>query len=494
MPPRRPSAPPAESKTGLVVALVFFVLLSIVLGVTTYLGFDGQKELEQKASTAAQDAKKANDLAAEARAQRLACRIMMGIDPAPRADEFGAVNSNPAFQTELAAINAQFGSVGVNWDPKTGTPPESILVVMKKLKEAKETAESNMRQALADAQKANTDYQAKAASEEAKAKQAQAEAQKFAATAAQAQKAEQDAKLFAIADINKLRNDLKTTREKADEEIANLNVRNKRLEEALEGAKITIDKLKADQDARRVSILLTDVKHGTVTRVDAATDTAFINLGSADFVRPGMSFSVLQSFDRSRYSVDQPLPKKASLTVAQVLGPKLSRATIQYADDVNPTKDPVRAGDALYKPGWRPGTPARWALVGHFDLNGLGRDETQILIERLKREGISVVAYLDLTTLQVVGNLDHTIDYVVVGNRPTLKTAQVIGDERKQAIENAINDFIAKAQGLGIQVIQHRLFLPIAGIDLPREEAFPYFPGGPGGGKSDQDMNMKEGR
>lgn len=480
MPPRRPSAPQPESKTGLVVALVFFVLLSITLGVTTYLGFDGQKELEQKASSAAQDKKKADDAAAEARAQRLACRIMMGIDPAPRAEDLGAVNSNPAFQAELAAINAQFSSVGVGWDPKTAAPPESILVVMKKLKEAKETAESNMRQALADAQKANTDYQAKAASEEAKAKQAQAEAAKAASIAAAAQKAEQEAKMFAIADINKLRNDLKQAREQADEQIATLNVQKKRLEDSLDGAKVTIDKLKADQDARRVSILLTDLKHGEVTRVDAATDTAFINLGSADFVRPGMSFSVLQTYDRSRFSVEQPLPKKASLTIAQVLGPKLSRATIQYADDVNPTKDPVRAGDGLYKPGWKPGTPVRWALVGHFDLNGLGRDETQVLIERLKQQGIAVVAYLDLSTLEIKGDLDHSVDYVVVGTRPTLQTAQVVGQERKEAIEKAINEFVAKAQGMGIQVIQHRIFLPMFGIDLPRADVVPHFPGGPG--------------
>jgi len=30
--------------------------------------------------------------------------------------------------------------------------------------------------------------------------------------------------------------------------------------------------------------------------------------------------------------------------------------------------------------------------------------------------------------------------------------------------------------------MQHRIFLPIAGIDLPRQQALPYFPGGGAGG------------
>ena len=66
MPPRRQSAPKGESRTGLVVALVFFILATITLGVVAYMGFDGQKELETKASAAAEDAKKANETANEA--------------------------------------------------------------------------------------------------------------------------------------------------------------------------------------------------------------------------------------------------------------------------------------------------------------------------------------------------------------------------------------------------------------------------------------------
>ena len=46
-----------ESKAGLVVFLVLFILLSITLGVTTYMGYDGQKTLEEKAKAADKTAK-----------------------------------------------------------------------------------------------------------------------------------------------------------------------------------------------------------------------------------------------------------------------------------------------------------------------------------------------------------------------------------------------------------------------------------------------------
>ena len=54
----------AESNTGLIIALVCFVLLSVTLGVFAYLGFAGQAELDKKAKEAAQkesDMKKERD-------------------------------------------------------------------------------------------------------------------------------------------------------------------------------------------------------------------------------------------------------------------------------------------------------------------------------------------------------------------------------------------------------------------------------------------------
>src|SRR4051812_11461477 len=44
------AAKSGESKTVLIVFLILFVLATIILGVTTYMGFDGQEQLKAEAA------------------------------------------------------------------------------------------------------------------------------------------------------------------------------------------------------------------------------------------------------------------------------------------------------------------------------------------------------------------------------------------------------------------------------------------------------------
>src|SRR5262245_36696468 len=50
-----------ESKQGLIITLIFFILATIILGVTTYLGFDGQGVLKKEADAAKADKQKWED-------------------------------------------------------------------------------------------------------------------------------------------------------------------------------------------------------------------------------------------------------------------------------------------------------------------------------------------------------------------------------------------------------------------------------------------------
>src|SRR5262249_33999171 len=49
-----PAAKGGEAKTGLIITLVFFIVLSIILGVLVYLGYAGQDELAAKEKKAAE--------------------------------------------------------------------------------------------------------------------------------------------------------------------------------------------------------------------------------------------------------------------------------------------------------------------------------------------------------------------------------------------------------------------------------------------------------
>ena len=64
-----------ESNTGLVVSLVLFILLTIGLGVTTYLGYSGKSEAEGKISQADQKAGAAEKKAQEEEAVKATLRF-----------------------------------------------------------------------------------------------------------------------------------------------------------------------------------------------------------------------------------------------------------------------------------------------------------------------------------------------------------------------------------------------------------------------------------
>src|SRR5580704_7252291 len=101
MPPSRKAAPRSESRTGLIVALVFFILTTITLGVVAYMGYDGQKVLEESAKKSADDAKLALEAEREKGARLLAYQILTGTVPIEKAQELGIGNGNEKFRNEV---------------------------------------------------------------------------------------------------------------------------------------------------------------------------------------------------------------------------------------------------------------------------------------------------------------------------------------------------------------------------------------------------------
>src|SRR4051794_25273237 len=89
--------PESGPGTFMIIALVFFVLASAILGVTTYLGFSEQGELEKQKVEAQNKEKAAKAQADEQIARRNVLRIGVGIDDAQdREDLRGAAKANQA--------------------------------------------------------------------------------------------------------------------------------------------------------------------------------------------------------------------------------------------------------------------------------------------------------------------------------------------------------------------------------------------------------------
>ncbi len=170
-----------------------------------------------------------------------------------------------------------------------------------------------------------------------------------------------------------------------------------RLRAALEGLKkyvpppLEIQRQKAD---------------GKIVRANNAKGIAWINLGSREHVRPGITFSVWSALDS--VAIDRP---KAKLMVTRVIDRGLSEARILECDP----RHPVVPGDLIASVAWAPGTRPTFVLAGVIDLDGDGEDDRAIVKNAIHRQGGEVVAEL-LPDGTVIGHLTPRLRYFVRGS------------------------------------------------------------------------------
>ena len=205
-----------------------------------------------------------------------------------------------------------------------------------------------------------------------------------------------------------------------------------------------------------------------------------VNLGSRDNVKPGLKFAVQPSdtpergFDARKRVVRTPdgrtesqIIAKGKIEIIQTLGDHLSQARI--VEERDPVRDGILVGDLLYNSVWRKGEPDHIALVGIFDLNGDGSDDIKSLARDLTKMGIIVDAYYDLDQLKWVGKISEKTIYAVEGNVP-FKDIQP-GEppailEAKAAILKGITDARKEAKDRGSKLVRMRDFFPRVGYPV----------------------------
>jgi hypothetical protein len=252
------------------------------------------------------------------------------------------------------------------------------------------------------------------------------------------------------------------------------------------------------------NLLQHDTPKGKIVSLDRSGSIAYINLGSADNVRPQLTFSVVGKEVGGR-SNRQP---KASLEVANVIGPHLSAAQVTRVFD--PGRNPIVTGDLLFNPAWSPALRQHIAVAGLIDLTGDGRDDLPDFIRLLERQGIVVDAYLDLKDDTIKGKgMTFQTDYLVKGDIPQIGTQLIISEEGKSDVKTQrqldiharVIEMEKEAARLGITVVPLRRFVTMVGLKVPKggqpAEFNLYRPAAPVTGetpmpKEDQPKEVKE--
>jgi hypothetical protein len=489
--------PKGESKAGLVITLVFFILATIGLGVATYYGFKEQADLEGKL-------KKANDAEKLFKTERDWYRFQAHLYRAYMGETPQGLDMAELTRNKEGLEKGQFGTGQKDRDdvvalvnkaefktymPWVGDQPKSnfqrrlkdkddqyasLEKANNQLKEELETekkkaerAEDSFRSAKAGYDKAlveldkkvdklrTTDRTAidtltKEALAQSKGKEDERrlrdEAEKKLLTAQRAQ-------TRLTGELTGLKRDNKDLKDQLQE-------MNARLKEIYERTGLDPKAVAAATlDARALEALKNWKKDWKVVMIDRTGTSPYINLGSTDKVVPQLTFSIHSA------GLDGKLAQtpKGTLEVIQVIGPHLSRVKITSVKDAK--NDPIVKGDRLFNPTWDPGRKKHVAFVGLIDLYGDGRDASAEFHRMLKRQGIEIDSHMDMKDLSMKGKgISIHTDYVIIGDSLDGSSDPRARDrDANKRVEDTIKAVKAKGFSEGAAVISLGKYLDMIG-------------------------------
>jgi predicted nuclease with TOPRIM domain len=502
-----------ETSLPVVVSLVFFVLLTIGLGVFVYVLYSDQEAKDAEVAKAKDEVK---NLRAEAKEKELIARAHRVFAGVPEADDLSVlqaeVKEGDKIQQEIKKLHDavkkkapevaksqadRFNAVVKAYAADPNSAPLDPVKVG--LVEADVwTGDVENGQLKAPGNKTALDLAARAVSQrnlamnKASADQDatnQALAQMDAA--AKAYKGASD--LFALKtnslpkefkdkmdELEKALNDrtkkystdVAGNRQEIDKlttQIDELNAKNRRLKE-------DIDRLAGERDSLLAKVKAPDPlryeePQGKILRT-LPNDIVEIDLGSSALFTPGLTFEVepmdypekgrqsrlreyREADDRGVMKTKVEFFPKASIEVIEVLGPALSRARItQQYDKI---REAVLPGDLLYNVAWKRGVGEHVALLGVFDVNGDGTDDVEAVERDLRRMGINVDAVFDLRTGAWRGRLTNRTRYVVEGYHIPV-SANDPHQAAKAALISKMGAAREEARTKAIQIVNFRDF------------------------------------
>lgn len=230
--------------------------------------------------------------------------------------------------------------------------------------------------------------------------------------------------------LTKTSQDFDAFRQTARTEANQLVSKTKQMQSTIDTQKLQLNQLRADKF---------ETTQGEIRYVVAGGNVVTINLGSADALRPGVTFGVI-SGDETRL---QDAKVKATIQVSQVQGPHLAQGRVVARPDIS---SPIIPGDKIFSPFWAPGRTVKIAIAGDIDIDGDGRNDNAAIKGQILAAGAEVTAEIS-STGAVTGKLDPTIRFLVVGQDPDAT------DDQNAAVIRTMGNVKARAAELGLTVI-----------------------------------------
>ncbi len=491
----------ANPSATLVIFLVFFILLSIGLGVWGYYGYSGQDALRSDAKAAKEKAEASQKGEALATFGMYAAALGSGVGLEAKdltafssgVDDFdgGKWNTDPTKPTVEKVFNELKKELG--WDNTKKRFTSNVKDKFNQIKTERDSAQAdlarerdninktnakllaltklidkNYKKAIDDINQGNKDILAKV---EEKTQEVQA-----LLNARDKFRAERDG----------LEDDLKKKTELWGLEKERFEKTIVRLKDALTGGVAV-----AGRDASEPHALLLDVSRGKalwdnplgkIVHVDLRDRLVTINIGSQQKVKTQLTFNVFAPGATGRAEKEL----KGTIEVIRVVGPNSSVARITSLYDAEgreislndpvrgriqrETEHPMREGDLIFNLAF----DSHVIIAGNISFTGLPSEtpteqmrNLQSFMAMLERQGITVDAYLDLSDEKIKGEITNQTRYYIRGNSYVTKHKEGRELERAEKLNKAMDDLRKEAAERGMFIISADNFVNVIGFRRP---------------------------
>jgi hypothetical protein len=433
----------ARESQGLQVLLIIFVMLTVVLGVTTYL-YSKRADEATKAATAANDAKRQADTATtEMQKERDLLKTFIGYPDRSTAD----------IQKQFAEEMEMYGSTKATGDKPMFDP--NTLYYSRLLAGMYRTIQDRSDEVIRSRNQVAALQESFKNREKAKDDAIQmittsytrldSDVKKTASTFNDAQKATDEASKRIQDQIVKIKAGANQAAIQYTQDVADARKQAKDKESDVINL---VDKLKKYQTEKM------DVPSGEITWVSLPNKMVWINRGRADALQRQTKFTVFSAESSNAAKAI----KKGTVEVTRIDGDHSSQARI--LDDK--LTDPIMVGDKVFTPLWSPGQQNHFAISGIMNLDGDGHNQLSVVRGLINENGGKVDCEVDELGHKV-GQITANTRYIVVGDAPDKSTpefqknhAEILRDaDRYQLTRMSLSEFKQQMNYVKSSSVEH---------------------------------------
>ncbi len=429
----------ARENQGLQIALIIFVMLTIILSVTTFLFYRNYKGEVTKKESADNEAKNANQQMRETQEERDYAVQLLGFpqtdkysDYKPKADAI-IPKYNEFFKLNLADERKSMLNLVDEMGKTINNKHQELVAAQQEIETQKKARDAEKNQ-FASALQVLTQDKDKAVSEKETAK---------AAFIAQ------------VAALNQSKDQAATMIAKKDQDLQQLAGTTAQQVKTLRDQLGKSQQVVTDQ-GEKISQLenpVPTVPDGKIAWVNQRDNIVYVNVGSADGLPRRTTFSV---FDKDATDASTAV-QKGSIEVLNIRAAHMAEARILESSN----SDPIVPGDIIYTPLWSPGQTPHFAIAGRIDFENDGTNDREKLKNLITYNGGVVDSEVD-DKGKVIGQMTPKTQMLILGSAP---------DERQEELVKGFSQLKGEAKALGVPNMKLEAFLNQIGYSVRQTTA-----------------------